>query len=92
MALTPQRSYLSNIDLQVDTNDNSARIDRTRLQLLAQLKDCLQESVSRLSIDLVTLTRKCSKLLELIRDALKSELGVDYGSKEKVPADLHSST
>jgi hypothetical protein len=86
--LDSPEKLLINIDLQVNKNDNPARIDRTRLQLLAQLKDCLQESVPKLSIDLVTLTRKCNKLLERIREALKSELGVDYEPEGKYPADL----
>jgi hypothetical protein len=69
---------LFNIHNMLNKGSASRKPVPSSLELLIQLSCCLQQSIPQLQTDLITLTKKCNKLLSKVRVAFKEILGIEH--------------
>jgi hypothetical protein len=62
----------------------------TQIQKLGKPRDAVSNIIPKLDLDLVTLSRKCKKLLILVRRALKSEAKLDNMEDGRVLGDFYT--
>lgn len=69
--------FLSIMTREKNTSGSTCNQGLSQVEKLTLLRDSLPNIVARMELDLVTLSRKCSKLLQLIRAAFKTRLGIE---------------
>jgi hypothetical protein len=74
--------FLHNMTKQIRTGAGAGASSRnkglTLLERLTLLRNSLPHIVAKLEVDLITLSRQCTILLRLIREAFKTQLGVEH--------------
>ena len=63
---------------QSASKKKSVRRQLTSLQFLTQIQDWLPHTISNMSIDYITLTRTCNKLLRRIRSKINEQLDIQH--------------
>jgi hypothetical protein len=76
-AQTLLKKLLFNIQKELHPESSATKRGLTYLEMLTDLRDSMPRSISQIELDLISLTRKCTKLLVTIREAEKAKLGIE---------------
>jgi hypothetical protein len=71
------KKLLFNIQKELHHESSATKRGVSYLEMLTELRDAMPRSISQIELDLISLTRKCTKLLVTIREVEKAKLGIE---------------